>query len=205
MSQFTLEAAVKSVPEAFRGLNAAMLDATPDHMSLENASTASTAYIRGTPQNNALRRFMSQQEIACKLNQPQQTINHNIRAFYWQYRLNDAPHQRWPKKRTEDEDALMITAVVKDPFTTTKKIKKLGLPLSLSASRRRFSAGGLKSHVAARKPLLGSEHRRKCLDFVLQHEHWSAEDWKRIIFTDESTFTSCGNMRLRVWRVRGSR
>ncbi|KAL3197707.1 hypothetical protein MRX96_044771 [Rhipicephalus microplus] len=76
---------------------------------------------------------------------------------------------------------------------------------SLSAIRRRLRAASLKSHVAARKPLLTSEHRRKRLDFVRQHEHWRAEDWQQVIFSDESTLTSCWNQRLRVWRVRGSR
>ncbi|KAL3206650.1 hypothetical protein MRX96_010706 [Rhipicephalus microplus] len=70
---------------------------------------------------------------------------------------------------------------------------------------RILHAAGLKSHVAARKPLLTSEHRRKRLDFVRQHEHWRAEDWHQVIFSDESTFTSCWNQRLRIWRVRDSR
>lgn len=101
---------------------------------------------------------------------------------------------------------MIIAAVVKDPLSTTMKIKEeLGLSLSLSAIRRRLRAAGLKSHVAARKPLLTSEHRRKRLDFVHQHEHWRAEDWQQVTFSDESTFTSCWNQRLRVWRVRGSR
>lgn len=154
----------------------------------------------------SLGRFMSQREISRKLNRPQKTINRILRAFYQENRLEDAPHQRRPRKTTEEEDALIIAAVVKDPFSTTKKIKEeLGLSLSLSAIRRRLRAAGLKSHVAARKPLLTSEHRRKRLDFVRQHEHWRAEDWQQVIFSDESTFTSCWNQRLRVWRVRGSR
>nr|XP_037282317.1 LOW QUALITY PROTEIN: uncharacterized protein LOC119175489 [Rhipicephalus microplus] len=84
--------------------------------------------------------------------------------------------------------------MAKDPFSTTKKIKEeLGLSLSLSAIRRRLRAAGLKSHVAARKPLLTSELRRKRLDFVRQHERWRAEDWQQVIFSDESTFTSYWN------------
>ncbi|KAL3195815.1 hypothetical protein MRX96_015702 [Rhipicephalus microplus] len=111
-----------------------------------------------------------------------------------------------PRKTTEEEDPLIIAAVVKDPFSTTNKIKEeLCLTLSLSAIRRRLRAGGLKSHVAARKPLLISEHRRKRSDFVRQHENWRAEDWQQVIFSDESTITSCWNQRLRVWRVHGSR
>ncbi|KAH8035055.1 hypothetical protein HPB51_004296 [Rhipicephalus microplus] len=119
---------------------------------------------------------MSQREISRKLKRPQKAINRILRAFYQENRLEDAPHQRRPRKTTE-EDALIIAAVVKDPFSTTKKTKEeLGLSLSLSAIRRRLRAAGLKIHVAARKPLLTSEHRRKRLDFVRQHENWRAED-----------------------------
>ncbi|KAL3192337.1 hypothetical protein MRX96_059150 [Rhipicephalus microplus] len=135
---------------------------------------------------------MSQRKISRRLSRPQKTINRILRGFYQENRLGDAPHQRRPKKTTEEEDALIIAAVVKDPFSTTKKIKEdLGLPLSISAIRRRLRAADLKSHVVARKPLLTSEHRRKYLDFVRQHEHWRAADWQQVIFSDELTFTSC--------------
>ncbi|KAH8025564.1 hypothetical protein HPB51_010022 [Rhipicephalus microplus] len=124
-------------------------------------------------------RFKPQREISRKLNRPQKRINRILRAFYQKNRLKDAPPQRRPRKTTEEEDASIIAAVVKDPFSTTKKIKEeLGLSLSLSAVRRRLRAAGLKSHVAARKPLLTSEHRRKRLDFVREHEYWRAEDWQ---------------------------
>ncbi|KAL3252099.1 hypothetical protein MRX96_054912 [Rhipicephalus microplus] len=107
-------------------------------------------------------------------------------------RLEDAPHQRRPRKTTEEEDALIKAAVVKDPFSTTKKIKEEPvLSLSLSDIRRRLRGAGLKSHVAARMPLLTSEHGRKRLDFVRKHKHWRSEDREQVIFSDESTFTSC--------------
>ncbi|KAH7964697.1 hypothetical protein HPB49_000719 [Dermacentor silvarum] len=154
----------------------------------------------------SLGKLLSQREISRKLNRPLKTVDRILRAFSQENRLEDAPHQQRPRRTTEEEDALIIAAAVNDPFTTAKKIKEeLGLHLSLSAIRRRLNAAGLRSHVAARKPLLTSEHRRKRLDFVRQHEHWSAEDWQKVIFSDESTFTSCWNQRLRVWRVRGSR
>ncbi|KAH8025276.1 hypothetical protein HPB51_005627 [Rhipicephalus microplus] len=137
---------------------------------------------------------MSQRETSRKLNRPQKTVNRILRAFYQENRLEDAPHQRRPRKTTEEEDVFIIAAMVKYPFSTTKKIKEeLGLSLSLSAIQRRLHAANLKSHVVARKPLLTTEHRRKRLDFGRQHEHWRAEHWQQVIFSDESTFTFCWN------------
>ncbi|KAH8022824.1 hypothetical protein HPB51_005984 [Rhipicephalus microplus] len=71
-------------------------------------------------------------EIFRKLSRPQKTINRILRAFYQENRLEDAAHQWRPRKTTEEEDALIKAAVVKDPFSTTNKVKEeLGLSLSL--------------------------------------------------------------------------
>ncbi|KAL3215018.1 hypothetical protein MRX96_034304 [Rhipicephalus microplus] len=88
----------------------------------------------------SLERFMSQREIFRKLNRPQKTLNRILRAFYQENRLEDAPRRKRPRKTTEEEDALIIAAMVKDPFSTTKKIKEaLGLSLSLSAIPKKTS------------------------------------------------------------------
>ncbi|KAH9371872.1 hypothetical protein HPB48_012977 [Haemaphysalis longicornis] len=66
---------------------------------------------------------LSQREIARKINRPQKTVNRILQAFYGDNRLEDAPHQRRPRKTTQVEDALIIAAAVKDPFTTAAKIR----------------------------------------------------------------------------------
>jgi len=54
---------------------------------------------------------------------------------------------------------------------------------------------GLPSRVAAKKPFLSDRHRAARLAFAKMHKDWSVEDWKRVLWTDESTFEIGRNSR----------
>ena len=38
--------------------------------------------------------------------------------------------------------------------------------------------------VVKKKPLLSQEHRKERMEFALAHQHWTVEDWKRMIWSD---------------------
>lgn len=60
---------------------------------------------------------------------------------------------------------------------------------------------GFCNRVAARKPFLSVSHRMQRLQFARAYRHWMAEDWKHVIWTDESSFELGKNSRqIRVWR-----
>lgn len=148
----------------------------------------------------------SQREIAKRVGRPQKTVNRILKAYFRENRVEDARHQRRPRKTTKDEDELILAAAADNPFVTAKAIAdELGLNVSLHTVRRRLHDRGLKSFVAARKPLLTTVHRERRLEFADRHINWTSDQWRQVIFSDESTFSTCGNQRLRVWRVNGSR
>ena len=60
--------------------------------------------------------------------------------------------------------------------------------VSVSTVRRSLNNSGLYGRVARRKPLLNDKHRRKRLDFAKRYRSWTSEDWKKVIFSDESRF-----------------
>jgi hypothetical protein len=37
----------------------------------------------------------------------------------------------------------------------------------------------------AQKPLLTKRMRRQWLEFVMEHEDWTVNDWKQVMFSDE--------------------
>ncbi|RYG96392.1 hypothetical protein EON65_54480 [archaeon] len=45
---------------------------------------------------------------------------------------------------------------------------------------------GLKAMHTIRKPLLTRAHKRKRLDFALAHRDWTVQQWKQVIFSDET-------------------
>jgi len=67
--------------------------------------------------------------------------------------------------------------------------------------RRHVRLLGFGNRVAARKPYLSVPHRKQRLAFARKYRHWTVEDWKNIIWTDESSFELGKDCRrIRVWR-----
>jgi hypothetical protein len=50
----------------------------------------------------------------------------------------------------------------------------------------------LKAVVKAKKPLLKTRHRQRSLEFALYHQNWTIEDWKRVIWSDETRINRIG-------------
>ncbi|KAH7984655.1 hypothetical protein HPB52_023484 [Rhipicephalus sanguineus] len=117
-------------------------------------------------------------------------VNRIIQAYRTEGRIVDAT--RHPRRRvtTKDEYLQIVAAVAEQPKTTVREVHaELGLThVSATTVKRRLYEAGLKSRTAARKPILRAENKAKRLQFAKDHAHWSAADWKRVVFTDESIF-----------------
>lgn len=59
--------------------------------------------------------------------------------------------------------------------------------------------------VAAQKPHLTTKQREERLNLARAFEHWTAEEWREVIFTDQSTFSTRSDQKQRVWRPLNSR
>ncbi|RZB39422.1 HTH Tnp Tc3 2 domain containing protein [Asbolus verrucosus] len=60
--------------------------------------------------------------------------------------------------------------------------------LSEDTIRRRLAKYQLTSKIPARGPLLTRDHCRSRLTFAQNHVNWRNEDWRRVLFLDESRF-----------------
>jgi hypothetical protein len=61
---------------------------------------------------------------------------------------------------------------------------------------------GYHSRVAVRKPLISEKNRKDRLQWCKQHQKWTDEQWKKVIWSDESRFTLFqSDGRTRVWRL----
>lgn len=56
--------------------------------------------------------------------------------------------------------------------------------------RLSLKARGMTSHPAAQKPPILTSHRSKRLNWARARQNWSADDWRRVIFSDEAFFRS---------------
>ena len=60
--------------------------------------------------------------------------------------------------------------------------------VSAESIRRALKGQGLKAikKKKKKKPKLSKVHRKARLDWALRHENWTTEDWKRVIWSDET-------------------
>ena len=94
------------------------------------------------------------------------------------------------RKTTPKDDAYLIRESVKDPRKTSDAIKTtLGekeIEISSSTVRRRLLEVGRKAYRPVKKQLLTKTMKTKRYKWGLKYKNWTKEDWRRVIFCDET-------------------
>jgi transposase len=77
-------------------------------------------------------------------------------------------------------------------------------PVCPQTVRNALKRNHLKAVVKAKKPLLKARHRQRRLEFALYHQNWTIEDWKRVIWSDETKINRIGSDgKQYVWKKKG--
>jgi hypothetical protein len=87
-----------------------------------------------------------------------------------------------------------------------KKFKNYGLKKKKKVStvtiRQTLKKVSLHLCVARSKPLISENNKEKRLAWALEREDWTIAKWKKVVWSDESTFSQFSQGRsLRVWRT----
>jgi len=113
------------------------------------------------------------------------------------------------RKTTASDDRMIVNAVKTDRFTTAKGIQSTvaaALGLSLNTIRGRIKESGeFNSYFAARKPFISGNNKIKRLAWAKEHLHWTSEQWRQVMWSDESPFVLRYNAKRRVWRMHNER
>lgn len=122
--------------------------------------------------------------------------------------IEDAPRSGRPPKRTSSIIETVIAAVRTDRYGREKscdllayEMQQRGIPISGSTVWRILKVAGFRKTKPTIKPGLSQAMKDARLDWCLQHQHWTIDDWKRVIFSDETSVV-LGHRRggYRVWR-----
>ena len=134
-----------------------------------------------------------QREIALEYGVSQQAVSRIIKQYKETGSTATTKRSGRPRKTTSRTDALIRQAVLKNSFASSAELKATvgdGVAgLSTRTIRHRLSSEfKMVARQASRKPLITRAARIKRLHWCRQYKHWTAEEWKRVIFSDESTF-----------------
>jgi len=76
--------------------------------------------------------------------------------------------------------------------------------VSVQTIRNVLKEDGLKAYVKKKKPLLTTRHKKARLQFAQKYSEWTVEDWKRVIWSDETKINRFGSDGLQyVWKKPG--
>ena len=89
---------------------------------------------------------------------------------------------------------LVISRKADNAAQVTKSLENVvSTSISSRTIRRELKRAGLKPIVKKKRPFLSSTHRRKRLEFAERHQHWTVDDWKRVVWSDETKINRLGS------------
>jgi len=114
-----------------------------------------------------------------------------------------------PRKTSPATERLMKRCVQDQPSISARELRAqnpqvLGEVSVRTIQERLQKDLGLPSRRPAPKPLLTAKMKAKRLAFCRRYANWTAEDWSKVMFSDESKFLTFSQRHQSVRRPRGS-
>ena len=138
----------------------------------------------------------SANDLAVKFHVNVTTVHRTIKDAD-QYRLGSKPVQnpnlgrpRIIKERTEN---ILRRQLRINPFLTAAELREMNKPFLGKASIRTIQDNlarhmGLPCRRAAKKPLLTPRMKKQRYRWALKHRSWKPDKWRKVMWSDESTF-----------------
>lgn len=112
---------------------------------------------------------------------------------------------------SERDDRFIVSTSLRNRFLNAVELRQQlqtanRRTVSVSTVRRRLGERKIAARRAATGPKLTAEHRRARLQFAREHVNWTLEQWKAVLFSDETRVCLfCNDRRKRVYRRQGER
>lgn len=142
----------------------------------------------------------SERAIATQLKLSKTCVHNTITRYKETGSNQDRSRSGRPRATTSSEDKFIVVTSKRNRRLTAPEIraevnKSRSTPVSLTTVKRRLRDAKLFGRVAVRKPLLRPQNKKKRMQWALTHRDWSEEDFKRVLWTDESKFEVFGSKR----------
>lgn len=153
----------------------------------------------------------SQRRIARTLGVPRTTVRDAIRRFRETGSYTRRPGQGRHRCTSARDDRFIVSNVLRNRFSTATEVRTRlfevrNVSVSERTIRRRLAERNLRAFRPARAPQLLPQHRRARLAFAREYADWTMEEWKNVLFSDESRISLRGpDGRQRVYRRQNER
>lgn len=119
--------------------------------------------------------------------------------------LADRPRKGRKRISTDRDDRTLLRLAVNNRRLSSSKLAQMWtIRAHKMTILRRLRQSGVRARTPRKKPLLNIEQRRKRLVWAKEHIEWTEEQWKTVLWSDESKINLFGNDGNQfVWRRRG--
>lgn len=148
----------------------------------------------------------SGREIGKKIKKSHVAINSFLKKYKETGKYTRTPGSGRKRKTTPTDDHHISILAKKQRTVTAKEIgNELGLNISPRAIRNRLHEIGFSSKFKTKKPFVSQHNQERRYRWARDHVTWTVDQWKRVIWSDESPYVLRFNRRVRVWRLPNER
>ena len=147
------------------------------------------------------------QQISETLGVPLSTVSQIIRDYHNRGTVERKKGSGRPKKMDERSKRRLLRIVEKNPEATLAELQaQMPIKCSTWLISKHLHESNLNKRVAVVKPYLTEKQRKARYKFAKEHLNWTVDQWKRVIWTDESSFQIGANViKKKVWRRRSEK
>jgi IS30 family transposase len=140
----------------------------------------------------------SSREIGEKLGVPYSTVNYTLKRFKKTKSFYNLPISDRPRATTTEIDKNIINFIEESDQPNANNLVKMLPELNIAkisplTVQRRLNEDGLMGRAPIKKPLLTLKHIKAKYKFGLKHQSCTVDDWKRVLFTDETKLNQKGS------------
>ncbi|CAF1597481.1 unnamed protein product [Adineta ricciae] len=134
-----------------------------------------------------------QVDISTHLGKSRCCVQNAIRKFKNHGHYNDMKRSGRPKKISGSDICYLKRLVRGDVRLSASKVTSelnisLSNPVSVVSVRRYIKDLGYEYVVKLKQQWLSAKHRQRRIAWCKQYSSWTCDDWRKVIFSDESTF-----------------
>lgn len=148
-------------------------------------------------------------DIASKVNKKWSTVKSIINHYLKTGSIKPKQKLGSKRKTTAREDRKILNLAQTNRRQTLGEIgnrvrEDFGIQISDKTVQRRLHDSGIHGRIARKKPLLKDRHVKARLSWCRNKENWTASQWSKVLWSDESKFCLIGSAGVqRVWRRPG--
>ena len=129
---------------------------------------------------------------------PESTVRYTIKRWEERRTLKDGNKSGRPRKLTKREEKAVVRDVRSNRRLSSAELSgrietSFNKKLSPSTVRYYLRRNELYGRAARLKPFISDRNRRVRVQWARDHAHWTVEDWKNVIWSDEKKFCRLGS------------